>query len=204
MAHFFPADEFPAPSPSHAPDDVYHGAHKYFQIGYTDVVLRNPATGEIFLPTRAIEPEKGSIWFVGGRTNAGETTQESAARHVEDDTGLSIAPGSFSEVSHFGIAHVTPRVRDAKNTVLVANLKPDEVSKLNSTVSEGGLSKEYESGKWYDPKTVKRETLPAPVRQFLRDYFDHQTMISALQDAAEEEKVRLEELAGTHNTGKAK
>lgn len=190
---YFPPENGPLPAQGlHASQELYEDANRNFTIGYSDVVLRNPETGEFFFPTRAVEPEKDSIWFIGGRIAVGETTGESAARHVQDDTGLSIPSHRFSEVSHFGIAHTTeregqePMFRHAQNTVLVAHLTPDEVEALNSVVSEGKLNSEYSGGEWYNPETGNKE-LSGPLRQFLRDYFSHGVMMDAIHDQAEEE-----------------
>ncbi len=195
MTYFSPADRpLPTPNRSWAPQDVYDAAHLYFPIVYNDVALRNMATGEFFFPTRAIEPERGSIWFIGGRAAMGRDLQHGAAEHVERDTKLLIAPGRFLEVSHFGISHVTEqpggevRGRHAGNTVLVANLTEEEVEKLNITVASGGLSAEYTGAGWYDPVT-DRSRLSPPVQQFLRDYFDHTVMMNALHQSANEENI---------------
>lgn len=192
MTHFPPTNA-PLPTPEErAPQELYEEAHRNFTIGYSDVVLRDPETERFFFPTRGIEPEKGKTWFIGGRIAVGKTVEESAAQHVEHDTGLSIAAGRFTPVSHFSIAHVTDRqgqeslVRHAQNNVLVANLKPNEVEALDATVAEGKLTSEYSGGEWYDPKTSKKE-LPAPLKQFLRDFFDHEVKMEALQTMAIEE-----------------
>jgi len=190
---YFPPVNGPLPiPPQRAPQELYEEAHRNFTIGYSDVVLRNPESGEFFFPIRGIEPEKGSDWFIGGRIAVGETVEQSAARHVEHDTGLLIPSDRFTDVSHFGIAHVTeregqgPLVRHAQNNVLVANLKPDEVEALNDIVANGKLTPEYSGGEWYDPKTNKKE-LPGPIKQFMRDLFGHEVMMEALHAMALEE-----------------
>ncbi len=184
MTYFPPqGNELPIPKRL-APYETYKAAHENFVIAYTDIVLRNPETDELFLPIRGIEPEKGKRWFVGGRMNLGETTGQSAARHVLHDTGLDIAPGMFAEVSHWDIAHAGSQTRHASNTVLVANLKPEEVARLDDTLAQERLSAEYWGGAWYDPNHEDPAILPDPVRQFLRDYFDHRVMINALHGMA--------------------
>ena len=198
MTYFPPENKSVPPSDQRASQDLYEEAHRNFTIGYGDVVLRDPQNGNFFFPRRSIEPEKGSRWFIGGRMAVGETVEESAARHVRNDTGLPISAGRFAEASHFGIAHVTerqgkePLVRHAQNTVLVANLKPDEVAALNHVISDGKLSTEYSGGEWYDPKTDKDE-LPGPLKQFLHDFSDSTVMESALHTMALEEDKRRSE-----------
>lgn len=193
MTYFPPKNGKLPVHPEWVPKAEFEAAHRNFVIGYADVALRDPATGRFFFPTRNIEPEKGSTWLIGGRMLPGESTQEGAARHVLRDTKLPIIPGRFVDVSDFGIAHVIelpdqePQGRHAKNTVLVANLKPDEVGALDTLVSERGLSKEYDGGRWYDPETDDRDELPDPLKQFLRDYFDRQVMITGLHAMARED-----------------
>ena len=190
---YFPPENGPLPvPPQRAPQQLYEDAHRNFTIGYSDVVLRNPDSGEFFFPVRDTEPEQGSDWFIGGRITVGETVEQSAARHVQHDTGLLIPAERFTDVSHFGIAHVTeregqePLVRHAQNSVLVANLKPEEVEALNHVVAGGKLSPEYSGGEWYNPETDKKE-LPGPLKQFMRDLFGHEVMIDALHTMAIEE-----------------
>jgi ADP-ribose pyrophosphatase YjhB (NUDIX family) len=190
---YFPAEKGQLPKADlRVPQALYDEAHRSFPIGYSDVVLRNPATGEFFFPIRDIEPRKGTEWFIGGRGAVGESVEQSAVRHVQHDTGLELTPDRFTDVSNFEIADIQERegqedhVRQAKDTVLVADLKPDEIEALNETVKAGKLRAEYSGGEWYDPKTGKKD-LPGPLKQFMRDFFSHQVMMGALQTMAEEE-----------------
>ncbi|HSX53095.1 MAG TPA: NUDIX domain-containing protein [Patescibacteria group bacterium] len=190
---FFQDENEPFPIPTErASLELYKAAHANFAIGYTDLVPRDPKTGKLFFVKRAIEPQKGASWFIGGRITPGKTNGESAAEHLEKDTGIKAGPGRFQEVSHWTITHVTPSegeegpdVRHCQNTVLVIDLTPEEIQKLN----EGKLSDEYdgESGKWFDPEKIDKTEFLPPVRQFFRDYFSHEVMMDAIHSQAVEE-----------------
>jgi ADP-ribose pyrophosphatase YjhB (NUDIX family) len=187
---YFPPENAPLPIPQEqASDALYQAAHENFVIAYTDLVVRNPQTNEFFFPVRGVEPEKGNLWFVGGRMEINETFGESAARHLKKDAGLEIDPSRFIDASHFGIGHVVerdnqdPHVRHADNTVMLVNLKPDEVAAFNKVKLSGEYAK---GGVWYNPDKSK-EKLTGPVKQFLRDYFGYQVKMGALEDLAKEE-----------------
>jgi hypothetical protein len=50
------------------------------------------------------------------------------------------------------------------------------------------MSSEYSGGEWYDPQTDKRQELPDPLKQFLRDYFSHEVIMDGLYTMAIKEE----------------
>ncbi len=193
---FFPANEpFPTPA-KRTSDELYNDAHANFAVGYTDVAPRDPQTGKFLFLKRVIPPTTGVPWFIGGRIIPGKTNAESAAAHLKDDTHIAASSDRFKEVSHWTITHVEPatasekeHVRHCQNTVLTIDLTPAEIERLAQEDAAGTLSEEYEpnSAEWFDPSTDDASRLQPPVRQFLRDYFSHEVMMTALHTMALEE-----------------
>lgn len=197
MALFPPERGDILPPDPYPPLEKYNAAHRDFVIAYTDVVPRNPQTGEYYFANREAEMRTG-LWFIGGRMIPGETVQQSAARHLKKDTKLVIPADRFDKASQFDIADVLPAKADepphsrhASNTVLVVNLYPDEIATLNRRGSEGGFSSEISHGQWFDPNTDK-SSLPGPVREFLRDHFQETVKMNTLHEMALEENARFD------------
>jgi mutator protein MutT len=73
------------------------------------VIIRN-AAGEVFLlrGTDPGEPNRPAFWFTpGGKIDPGETAQEAAARELQEEVGIAIAPAALGEV--IGTEDVTYR-----------------------------------------------------------------------------------------------
>lgn len=84
------------PSKVRLSDEEYPRSVARFAYHCCDVVpwMRNGMTGlvNLCLAKRCIDPAREEWWVYGGSMNPGERMTETAIRHFEDDTGLSIEP----------------------------------------------------------------------------------------------------------------
>jgi hypothetical protein len=198
-ANHYPTGNQPQEIVRFLPDELMADVEANVVYACTDVVLRDSSTGHIFLGERQIEPQKGP-WFIGGRNYYGKGFQENAELQVRGDLHMVIDSARFSLVT----TDSTPfpaaspgredHGRHTVNTVMSADLSPDEVAELNQHVASGDVRKEYSSGQWYDPKEITNPNsdFAYPVKDFVRHQYAADLLMRALREEAEEEdKVRM-------------
>jgi|GEM_PF-1367062 len=177
--------------------ELYQGVEANVQYGCTDVALRDPATGKIFLGTRQIEPQLGP-WFIGGRNVYDEGITDNAAHQIKQDLKLDIDPARFRHISTYSTTFPVAAPgredhgRHTLNATMNVDLLPEEVALLNKNVHEENLKDEYQTGKWYDPSEIakKDSDFPFVVKQFVRDLHAHDLMMNALHEEALQENTQ--------------
>jgi len=193
-------DHFPAGPRIHAesdylPDDLMGAVEKNIAYACTDVALRNPDTGEIFLGTRQTEPQLGP-WLVGGRNKYGLGIDENAALQVEKDLGLKeISPSRFKFIATYSTTFpaASPNRQDhgrhTVNSTMLLDLKTEEIDELNAKLGNGEIRDEYSSGHWYKPDDISSpgSDFPDALRQFVRDLKKYDRSYQADWDEAIQE-----------------
>ena len=181
--------------------ELYKGVEANVVYGCTDVLLRDKATGKVFLGDRQTEPQLGP-WLVGGRNKYASGISENAALQVKNDLGLELSETRFDHIAtystDFPIAAPgrEEHGRHTMNAVMLADLTPDEVATLNSKVVSHEIRDEYSSGAWYDVQDIAdpESDFPDTLKQMVRDLYQHDTMRDAvLEDAYNEHEFRLDQ-----------
>jgi ADP-ribose pyrophosphatase YjhB (NUDIX family) len=199
----FSGGEMPHTPQKRLSDELYEGVEKNIVYACTDVALRDPETGKIFLGSRQTEPQIGP-WFIGGRNVYGESIGANASMQVENDLGLKLSPSRFRHIAtystEFPIASPGKEEhgRHTMNATMVADLTPDEVKELDRRSKANELRDEYSGGEWYDlDEIADPETdFPFALKQFARDLFAHEIGRNALHELALiENEVRDEQAA---------
>lgn len=173
------------------PDDLMGNVEKDVQYACTDVALRDPDTGKLFLGNRQTEPQIGP-WFIGGRNPYELGASQSGAFHVKRDLGLEITPSRFKTVAVYTTTFpaASPNRqehgRSTQNAVTVVDLQPQELEKLNKNLSNGDVRDEYSGGQWVDPAEISKSDSDYPdlLKQFVRDLNRYDASYAADWDAA--------------------
>ena len=76
---------------NYIPDKLYSQIHELMPIICVDIVVYNGYDWTILQLRRDREPEKGSMWFPGGRLLRNEKLDDAAHRIVQSETGLHIS-----------------------------------------------------------------------------------------------------------------
>ncbi|MDE1828321.1 MAG: NUDIX hydrolase [Candidatus Micrarchaeota archaeon] len=71
------------------PAPLYNRIKKLVPICCVDIIIKTDRG--VLLGRRANHPERGSIWFVGGKVNYFESLDEAAIRKAKQETGLDVA-----------------------------------------------------------------------------------------------------------------
>lgn len=188
---YFDGGQMPHEPVHRLPEELYVDVEKNIVYSCTDVALRNQETGELFLGSRQTEPQLGP-WFVGGRDKYTTGTAANAALQVKNDLGLELPETRFKFISEYSTSFPVASPgreehgRHTKNAVMCIDLHPDEVALLNDKVASGQIRDEYSSGHWYQPSEIanKDSDFPFALKQFVRDLYGHDLLMSALYDEA--------------------
>jgi hypothetical protein len=158
------------------PDSIYKDVERNIVYACTDVALRNPSTGEIFLGTRQTEPQLGR-WLIGGRNQYDASVIDNASLQVKNDLGIDITPGRFKFISSYSTTFpiAAPGREDhgrhTLNSVMLAELTDEEVQLLNEKIKNHQISDEYSGGGWFNPDKIaqKDSDFPDLLKSFIRD-----------------------------------
>lgn len=179
-------------------NELYANVERNIVYGCTDVAIRNPQTGEIFLGDRQTEPQVGP-WFVGGRDEYSKGISENAALQVKNDLGLELDENRFKHVAtystDFPIASPTnvDHGRHTQNAVMLVDLTPEEVKELNHKVASGEIRDEYSHGEWHNPSEIvdSDSDYAYVLKQFVVDLYEYDLLREAIwEDAHDEYEVR--------------
>lgn len=182
----------------HLPTELYDDVERNIVYACTDVALRDLVTGDLFLGSRQTEPQIGP-WFVGGRDVYATGIRKNAALQVKHDLSMDFDETRFSLAStystDFPIAGPgrEDHGRHTQNAVMLVDLKPEEVSRLNQQVETGKIRDEYSHGAWYKPSEIGKpeSDFPYVIKQFVRDLFTHDmARLIILQVAHDENDAR--------------
>lgn len=179
------------------PDHLMSDVEKNIVYACTDVTLRDPQTGKIFLGTRQTEPQLGP-WLIGGRDAYGLGPNENAARQVKNDLGLDVSPTHFKFLTEYSTVFPSASAnrhehgRHTKNSVMLLDMSPDQVAALDKRVADGEIRDEYASGAWYDPSEIAKadSDFPDLLKQMVRDLHDYDRSYTATWDEAHAENDR--------------
>jgi len=194
-----PGEHFSGGQMPHKPiqrldNELYANVERNIVYGCTDVAIRNPQTGEIFLGDRQTEPQIGP-WFVGGRNIYANGFDENAALQVKQDLGLDLPKWRFEYVTSYSTDFpvASPQNPDhgrhTQNAVMLVDLSPQEVEELNRKVTSGEIRDEYSNGGWHDPSEIvdRKSDYAYVLKQFVRDLRERELLHDAIRKEAEEE-----------------
>lgn len=199
----FSGGEMPHTPQKRLPDELYEGVEKNIVYACTDVALRDPETGKIFLGSRQTEPQIGP-WFIGGRNVYGESINTNASLQVENDLGIKLSPSRFQHIATYSTDFpvASPGNEDhgrhTMNATMIVDLTPDEIKELDRRTKDSELRDEYSGGDWYDLDEIAdpESDFPFALKQFARDLFAHDIGLNALHELALiENEVRDEQAA---------
>lgn len=194
----FSGGEMPHTPIQRIDNELYADVERNIVYGCTDVALRDPSTGKIFLGSRQTEPQIGP-WLVGGRSMYAKGIDENAAMQVANDTGLTLSETRFHHIgtysTDFPVASPghEDHGRHTLNAVMMADLTPEEIEELNRRVANDELRDEYSHGRWYELSEIADDDSDFAylLKQMVRDIHDHDTLRAALHsDAIDENEVR--------------
>lgn len=157
--------------PVRMPEDTYGLAIKSLIVVCTDAVVVNRARRTIYLATRATEPMAG-LWWIGGRSFAGEKPGDSISRCFHRETGLNITPKRFQYVMMLRYMWATraqmPQDAGSDNLAYTyaIELNEEELAKASTNLDQV----EYQLG---GLKEFSRDQLvAAKVHQAILDFYD--------------------------------
>mmetsp|Transcript_86422 Transcript_86422/g.268507 ORF Transcript_86422/g.268507 Transcript_86422/m.268507 type:complete len:249 (-) Transcript_86422:43-789(-) len=134
----------------------------------SDILVTTPDGDRVFLGQRKVEPQP-DWWFIGGRSQPGETPQEAAARNTRRELGLDLPSTRFEVIGNYSfvwqkraqqpVDHGTADI----STVHRLTLAEDEEASI--AVDE----KEYASTSWFESDEVLAGEFHPALKQAIRD-----------------------------------
>lgn len=144
-------------------DEEYARALDTIVKACVDILLTNNK-GEILLGKRIIKPYD-DWWYIGGRMKTGESIEDTAKRHIKNDTSLEISSERLVFISSNTLIWDERLQEPSKNgtcdinTVMTVKLTDEEISKLKYS------EKEYSEFKLWE----REQILDGDFHQALKD-----------------------------------